>query len=303
MNESLWQRILDFNLEHREDDYGFALRLAKENFWTQHFTAKAILEYRKFMYMAATSNFMVSPSPVIDDVWHQHLIHSQSYNEFCKLLGKRIEHIPSTRSDVDRHRFEQAKQKTHELYQSTFGEAPWDIWQQYDMFTGLGLQKAPIKIRAFLLWGILAFVSCIPVSYFTIGYVYPFIPNPHFLVGYLSLIVASLVFLWVYNNRLAKKWIASLPPDSFIFQMTPSEMIGFEEGFVAPIIHNTVNELTRRGAIRVHQNLKLEKITEVSKTNTEDELIVLHAMETGYGYLYPTLYKKLVVNALTTSFL
>ena len=59
-------------------------------------TQKAIEEYKKFMYLAATSNQMVSPSEIVDIVWHQHLIFTNSYSDFCNLLGKRIEHIPST---------------------------------------------------------------------------------------------------------------------------------------------------------------------------------------------------------------
>jgi hypothetical protein len=293
MNESLWQRILDFNLEHREEDYGFALRLAKENYWTQHFTAKAILEYRKFMYLAATSDFMVSPSPVIDDVWHQHLIHTQSYNEFCKLLGKRIEHIPSTRSEADRNRFEQAKQRTHELYQTTFGKAPAAIWQQPDMFAGLGLEKARLKIRAFLLWGILAFVCGIPVAYFSIGYLYPFIPNPYFLYGYEVLILATFGLLWLYNNRVANKWIASLPPDSFIFQLSPSEMIGLDQRNVDSIIHHNVNELVKQDTIVVHQKLLLEKAKQPASYHTEEERVVLKIMESKVGYLYAKLFATL----------
>ena len=54
---------------------------------------EAIEEYKKFMYLAATSNQMVSPSEIVDIVWHQHLIFTQSYKEFCDILGKKIEPV------------------------------------------------------------------------------------------------------------------------------------------------------------------------------------------------------------------
>ena len=96
MDEFLWNNILAFELDSPMSEYGFSTRLAAENYWTKDFAAKAILEYKKFMYLAATSDFMVSPSEIVDIVWHQHLIFTQSYVDFCNLLGKQIQHIPST---------------------------------------------------------------------------------------------------------------------------------------------------------------------------------------------------------------
>jgi hypothetical protein len=71
-------------------EYGFSSRLAKENYWSKNFAKKTILEYKKFMYLAAMSDMMVSPSEIIDVVWHEHLIFTQSYKEFCDLLGRQI---------------------------------------------------------------------------------------------------------------------------------------------------------------------------------------------------------------------
>ena len=102
MNTALWKQIEAFDLEQPFSEYGFALRLAKENYWTSSFTSKAIREYKKFMYLAATSDAMVSPSRVVDAVWHQHLTFTQSYGELCAILGKTVQHIPSNRSAADR---------------------------------------------------------------------------------------------------------------------------------------------------------------------------------------------------------
>lgn len=88
LNHEKWQKILQFQLDSPSDIYGFTLRLANENSWTKHFTALAILEYKKFMYLAATGEGMVSPSEVVDAVWHLHLIFTESYEHFCQVLGK-----------------------------------------------------------------------------------------------------------------------------------------------------------------------------------------------------------------------
>jgi len=69
-------------------EYGFSTRLANENYWTIDFTKKAVAEYKKFKYLAATSELMVSHSEIVDVVWHQHLIFTNSYSELCRMLGK-----------------------------------------------------------------------------------------------------------------------------------------------------------------------------------------------------------------------
>ena len=100
MNTILWNKILEFDLDQPAGEYGFSIRLANENYWTKNFTAQAIIEYKKFMYLAAVSEFMVAPSGVVDTVWHQHLIFTQSYQDFCNILGKQIQHVPSTHTKV-----------------------------------------------------------------------------------------------------------------------------------------------------------------------------------------------------------
>ncbi len=123
-------------------EYGFSTRLANENFWTKDFTQKAILEYKKFMYLAATSDFMVSPSEIVDTVWHQHLIFTHSYQEFGRLLGKQIQHIPSTHNKEDFQKFKQAKDRTTQLYETNFGSQPKGIWECVGMYESLNLKKA-----------------------------------------------------------------------------------------------------------------------------------------------------------------
>ncbi len=82
MDQQLWQNVLDFNLDEPVSAYSFSTRLENENFRTVNFAQGAIIEYKKFMYMAAVSEYMVSPSPIVDVVWHQHLVFTQSYDEF-----------------------------------------------------------------------------------------------------------------------------------------------------------------------------------------------------------------------------
>lgn len=121
INNELWQKILDFDFDNSGGDYPFTVRLASENRWTECFTQQAILEYRKFMYLAATAGAMVSPSEIVDVVWHQHLIFTKSYKEFCALLGKDIQHIPSTHQIQEAATFKEAATRTRECYREAFG--------------------------------------------------------------------------------------------------------------------------------------------------------------------------------------
>lgn len=131
---SLWERVQNFELEAPSDFYGFTTRLSYENKWTLNFTKAAILEYKKFMYLAATCDEMVSPSEIIDCVWHQHLLFTKSYNEFCTLLGKKIEHVPSTETSKDYQKFAAAKERTKMAYEATFGQQPKEIWRFSDIY-------------------------------------------------------------------------------------------------------------------------------------------------------------------------
>jgi hypothetical protein len=161
MNKELWNKIDKYNLDLPIGEYGFSIRLANENFWTRNYTSKAIVEYKKFMYLAATSDKMVSPSEVIDKVWHQHLIFTQSYQDFCQILGKVIQHVPSTHNKADFYKFQEAKDRTEKLYTATFGEPPQDIWAFTGMFESLELEKSKFKLRTVIIIGLflLAFLT------------------------------------------------------------------------------------------------------------------------------------------------
>ncbi len=128
MNQNLWNQILQFDFDNPPSEYCFSVRLADENYWTKNFTGQAILEYHKFRYMAATSEYMGSPSAIVDAVWHQQLIFTQSYAAFCKILGKTVQHVPSTHTREEFSTFRQAKERTMQLYKENFGAFPQNIW-------------------------------------------------------------------------------------------------------------------------------------------------------------------------------
>ena len=49
----------------------FADKIARKLQWKHRFALRAIREYKKFIYLGAVSDFVVTPSKIIDQVWHE----------------------------------------------------------------------------------------------------------------------------------------------------------------------------------------------------------------------------------------
>jgi hypothetical protein len=300
MNTPLWDRIQTFEFEKEPAEYSFTLRLAKENYWTQAFTEEAILEYKKFMYLAATADAMVSPSPIIDQVWHQHLVYTQSYQEFCEVLGKPIQHVPSTRNKTDAARFHQAKERTQQLYKQTFGNQPAAIWNHADMYSNLKLEKASFKIRTFIMFGILAFIVALLPCYFLLYPVYVKINNPDFMTGYVIIIGVCWVCLLTYNSHYLGEMIKRMDKDIFLFRLAPLEMIYLKHQQIGKSIHAFMNHLVNSAKVQVNKDYTLSKDRDFN-LSVPEEFLVSGILEDGKKIFYPKLLEKLSVKPAFTN--
>ena len=130
--ELLWQKIAAFPFDAPGARFPFSHRLARENKWDYDFGLQAIEEYRKFIFLCCISPQGASPSKVIDEVWHLHLIYTQNYwEEFCsKTLNRNIHHHPSTGGSPEKEKHKNWRAETLALYRDTFHTAPppafWD---------------------------------------------------------------------------------------------------------------------------------------------------------------------------------
>lgn len=251
MTTPLWNSILAFDLDNPPSEYGFTTRLAAENYWTKNFTQEAILEYKKFMFLAAISDKMVSPSEIIDTVWHQHLLFSQSYQQFCAVLGKQVHHLPSTHNKEDAEKFKQAKDRTQALYATHFGDAPDTIWKYGSPFESLGLPKARIKIRSFLIIGILASLALIVPFYFIFLPINKQIPSSTYIFLYILLSVCCFTALEIYNRWRLQKILEGMRPDSFIKNLQALELVFLNTQKLELVITGYVNELILRDVIGI----------------------------------------------------
>lgn len=113
----------------------FSQRLARENTWTEDYSSKVILEYKRFIYLVCLSDSEVTPSDEVDQAWHLHLTYTESYwYELCKeILGFELHHNPTKGGKDEQSKYEKQYIYTLSLYEEVYGETPpMDIWPPVD---------------------------------------------------------------------------------------------------------------------------------------------------------------------------
>ncbi|RKR85696.1 hypothetical protein BDD43_5967 [Mucilaginibacter gracilis] len=254
MDTTLWNNVANFNIDGPVSEYGFITRLQNENFWTVNFACEAIAEYKKFMYLAAVSDGMVSPSDVVDIVWHQHLIFTQSYNNFCSLLGKQIAHIPSTHNRNDFSTFKTATERTKKLYLENFGPQPVHIWGYANIYQPLGMETSPLSMANICSVGVLLVMLAFIMAYYFLSPLYITIGNPYFIEGYLLIAICGFIIVNFYNYVKLNAIVSQWPKDAFIFKLSALELVYLQKNNIVPVIHGAVNQLILAGNITILEN-------------------------------------------------
>lgn len=296
MNNVLWNSILQFDFDQLQGDYPFSVRLANENRWTKAFTESAILEYKKFMYLAAVADVMVSPSAIVDVVWHQHLIFSKSYHDFCQLLGKDIQHVPSTHDKAQLVQFKKAEERTKEQYAEHFGEQPESIWAYGNMLAGLKLRPANVKPRFLILFGVLIFCMLIVPFYYLLKPLYLHIDNPYFILGFAAIVLAAYVILNLHNKNSMNTVLRSFHHDSFVYHLKPLELVYLKTQRLSDVIGGPVNELINNGTIKITEQMISVSGT-VDVQSAEQAQVVSILQDSGRIY-YPKLLRLLAAKPI-----
>ncbi len=161
--DPLWQRLQNFSLDQLNVDFPFSKKLSKEENWTDSFTAKAIEEYKKFVYLCCTLPNGASPSEVVDKVWHMHLIYTRNYwEEFCPdILQRKLHHDPSQggQKENEKHKtwFNETLKSYREIFQQ---EPPQDIWKPDQKIPSNNENKSYLRKIALLLTCAFIIYSC-----------------------------------------------------------------------------------------------------------------------------------------------
>ncbi len=111
--------------------HAFAHKIARKHGWKTGFALRALNEYKKFIYLGLVSDFHVTPSKIIDVVWHEHLLFSKAYREFCdQVIHQPFDHFPELVPMEDQTgRFSAQYLDTITLYKKEFDlDPPVDIW-------------------------------------------------------------------------------------------------------------------------------------------------------------------------------
>ena len=146
----LWDHITEICGGGNASAKAFANKIARKSGWTNGFALKALSEYKKFVYLAVVSDFNVTPSKIIDQVWHEHLLFSKAYRHFCsEVIDYTLDHNPELIAITDQTGiFKVQYMETIDLYKTEFGiDPPADIWsvpkfdQQKVAVDGYGSEK------------------------------------------------------------------------------------------------------------------------------------------------------------------
>ena len=156
----LLSRIEAFKFDAGAPGLSFAGRLAKDNGWGMLYAARVIEEYRKFAFLMVAAGHMAVPSDQVDQAWHQHVLYTRSWSDFCKdVLQQPVHHEPTKGGVEEQSRFKADYEQTVQSYRRFFGEPPEDIWPNADLRFGRDLYfkrvnaKDNVVISRSWLWG------------------------------------------------------------------------------------------------------------------------------------------------------
>jgi hypothetical protein len=273
MSNAIWQQVLAFDLDEPTAPYTFTMRLALEKKWTVTFTDNAILEYKKFMYLLAVSGESLSPSPIVDEVWHLHLTYSRSYDAFCAILGKDVKHVPSNHSPTDLLKLKRSVEKTKALYHLHFGPMPVVYWQLDNEMDANGFifGKRP--------WWKSTFVTLLGAV--LVGFPLYFLMKPifiqwksaTFLPFYLVFFTLTFFILNFYNRKSYRRIWQQLEPENHLLNLHPFEWMALRKGFTANAINALINEAVKKNQLNINQNQQFEYNPNFTKISNEDGLI------------------------------
>jgi hypothetical protein len=176
LSDPLWERIQAYAFDRADDEVTFVDKLCREHGWLKPFALQAIDEYRRFAWLAMSAGHLVSPSDVVDQVWHMHLMYTRRYwDDWCAaVLGGKLHHDPATGRSGEKAGLGDAYTQTLNSYRKRFGDPPGDFWpvvpdasprshRRVDLRRSLIIPK-PVAHIIFILWTIVALAILLLVA-------------------------------------------------------------------------------------------------------------------------------------------
>jgi hypothetical protein len=148
----LYERIENFSFDDGAPEHSFVARLAQDNGWTDLYALRVLTEYRRFAFLVVVAGHMAVPSDEVDQAWHQHILFTRSWSEFCRdVLQQNVNHDPARVGGADGNRFKAGYEQTLRSYRRFFGEPPRDIWPKASIRFGKDLHFQRVNTKTHLL--------------------------------------------------------------------------------------------------------------------------------------------------------
>ncbi len=128
---NMWEKMVEMFGGTDASTKAFADKISRKHGFSKKYALKAVYEYKKFLYLAVISDFHVTPSKVIDIIWHDHILFTFAYRKFCdEIVEYNLNHHPElfpTQEQTARYHAQYLA--TLDLYVTEFGILPTDdVW-------------------------------------------------------------------------------------------------------------------------------------------------------------------------------
>jgi len=75
-------------------------RMVDKYGWAEEKSREVFEDLKRFLYLSTVSNKPIAPSEIIDEIWHNFILFTLDYGEFCtNRVGNFIHHRPRRRDD------------------------------------------------------------------------------------------------------------------------------------------------------------------------------------------------------------
>ena len=116
-NEVLWKKISNY----RHDD--LCRRFSEKHKLSQEITSIIFTEMKRFIFISIISNEVCSPSKIVDEMWHEFIMHTSHYRDFCNIFNSEfIDHTPSDIPEIEGY------MRTKSLAERIFGKLNQLCW-------------------------------------------------------------------------------------------------------------------------------------------------------------------------------
>jgi hypothetical protein len=98
-------------------------RMMDKHKWSEAEARECFDDLKKFLYMAVLADMPVAPTEKLDSLWHEFLLYTMDYAEYCQTrFGIFVHHRPRRRDDPKSTR--NMRQETLDFAIELFGELP-----------------------------------------------------------------------------------------------------------------------------------------------------------------------------------